>query len=142
YDKDVAKLNGDLAKTCLVWGTTAMRREGEAKDAEARGLVTYEAASRVAFQAKNRQLNAYDLLDNIRQGKVKLEDVKEDQLPEQLRKLRTVKERKEYLAKLETTRKELNQKVLELDKKRSDWLARKQAADAKKGKAGFDAQVV
>src|SRR5260370_558808 len=26
YDKDLAKLNGELTRTCLVWGTTSMRR--------------------------------------------------------------------------------------------------------------------
>src|SRR5262249_25669842 len=107
YDKDLAKLNKELTQTCLVWGTAAQREAHMAKDAEARGLRSYEAASRVAFQAKNSQLNAYDLLDNIRQGKVKLEDVKEDQLPEQLKKLKTTKERKEYLAKLDEKRKDL-----------------------------------
>ena len=92
-------------------------------------------------QAKNAQAAAFDLLDNIKQGKVKLEELKKEELPEELRKL-DAKGQKEYLEKLEKKRAELSKKAIELDKKRSDFIAEKQKEEASKGKAGFDQQVL
>ncbi len=53
----------------------------------------------------------------------------------------TPQERKEYLAKVEKKREELNKKALELDKKRSDFIQKK-LAETKTGKDSFDVQVL
>jgi Mg-chelatase subunit ChlD len=141
FDKDLVKLNADLARTTLVFGSRG-RQAGDAKKADgAVRLAPEAAASRVAYQAKNAQVATYDLLDNIKRGKVKLEKLKKDELPEPLKKL-TLKEQKAYLDKLDKQRCALNKKVLELDRKRTDYLAKKRAEEAKKGKAGFDGQVI
>ena len=84
---------------------------------------------------------AYDLIDDIKEGKVKLEDVKEEQLPDDLKKMKP-EERKDYLEKLQKDREELNKKALELDKKRLDFIAKKQVEDKTKGKDGFDTQIL
>ena len=82
-----------------------------------------------------------DLLDGVKQGKVKLENLKEEELPEQLKK-KTIEEKKKYLDDLDKKRAELRKEALDLDKQRCDFIAKKQAEDAKTGKNSFDAQVL
>ena len=57
------------------------------------------AADRAAYNARTGGNAAYDLIDNIKDGKVKLEDIKKDELPEDMQKM-TLAEQKEYLEKL------------------------------------------
>jgi Mg-chelatase subunit ChlD len=142
YDADLAKINSELARTTVVFGNAMMQKSGEAKKAAAGGLPGPAAADRAAFSGKGGVAASYDLLDNIKAKKVKLEDLKDEQLPPELRKL-TLKERQEYLDKLDKRRGELNKQAVELDKKRTDFITKKLAED-KKGKAldSFDQQVL
>jgi len=142
FDKDLGEINTELARTTLVYGQGRSRREAEDKKGEARDLARSApgaAAERAAFQAKTGRAAAYDLLAQMKEGKVKLEDLKKDELPDELKKL-TLKEQKAYLEKLEKRRDELSKKALDLDKKRSDFIAKEQAKQKKKG--GFDLQVL
>jgi Mg-chelatase subunit ChlD len=141
FDKELVGINDELARTTLVFGNHATQQAGLVKNEAARKLAADGAAARVAYQCKNGWCATYDFLDCIKQGKVKLEEVKKEELPEQLQKL-TVKEQKAYLDKLDTRRKELNDKVLALDKKRSNFIVKKQAEDAAKNKNSFDNQVL
>jgi Mg-chelatase subunit ChlD len=141
FDRRLAEINGELARTTLVFGSREQQNLGLVKNGAAEKLPAEAACGRVAFQAKNGQCAAYDLLDCIKQGKVKLEDLKKEELPEQIRKM-TPKERQEYLDKLGKRRTELNKEVLELDKKRGDFVARKRAEAAARDKNSFDNQVL
>ena len=143
FDKRLTEINSELARTTLVYGDEKAQSMGLAKNGAAEKLDAPAAASRVAYQCKNGWCATYDLLDNIKQGKVKLEDLKKEQLPKELQKL-DLKEQKVYLDKLDKRRVELRKECLELDKKRSDWIAKKTAEDAKKdkGKDSFDNQVL
>jgi Mg-chelatase subunit ChlD len=141
FDKELATLNTKLTKTVLVWGDRRQQEADGKKNMDALGLSRDGAASRVACQAKNGQVASYCLLDSIKQGKVKLETIKKEELPEPLKKL-TLREQKAYLAKLDKERTALNKQVLELDRKRADYIVKKQADEAKKGTASFDAKVL
>jgi Mg-chelatase subunit ChlD len=139
YDKDLSRINGELTKTTLTYGDRKMREAGEVKKDASLRLAAPAAAERAGFAAKGGRAASYDLLDGIKEGKVKLENLKEDELPPELKKL-SPKERKEYLDKLGQRRAELNKEALELDKKRADFIQKKLAAG--KGKDGFDTQVL
>jgi hypothetical protein len=141
FDKRLGELNGRLSLTCLAWGDGKRQAEARGKDEAARKLPAHAAASRIAFQAKNGQVAAYDLLDNVKQGKCKLETLKREELPPVLRKL-NLKEQKAYLARLDRERTALNKEVLALDRKRTAYIAKKRAEEAKKGKGSFDAMVL
>lgn len=97
------------------------------------------AADRAGYCAKTGKVAALDLVDGIKEGKVTLEDLKTDQLPDEMQKM-TLAERKEYLAKVERDRAKLRAEALELDRQRSDFinqeLRRRGAAN------GFDDQVM
>jgi Mg-chelatase subunit ChlD len=141
FDKRLHEINSEMARTTLVYGSAEQQRADSAKNTAATGLAPGEGAERAAFNAKGGQAASYDLLDNIKKGKVKLEDLKEDELPQELRKL-TLKERKEHLDKVDKRRTELNKEALELDKKRSDYIAKKLAEAKDSGKNVFDNEVL
>jgi Mg-chelatase subunit ChlD len=142
YDKDLAKINTELARSTLTYGDRGRQLAGEDKKEAAAGLATAAAADRAAFAGKAGMAASYDLLDGIKSGKVKLEELKKDHLPPELQKL-SLKEQKAYLDKLDKRRGELSKEAVELDKKRSDFIAKKLAEDKKnKAKDGFDNQVL
>ncbi len=143
FDKRLGEINTELSTTTLVYGEGRARAEGEAKKDASRGLAASAApgvaAERAAFQAKTDRVAAYDLLEQVKEGKVKLEELKKEQLPDELKKL-SVKEQKAHLEKLDTRRKELSKEALDLDKKRTDFIVKEQVKSKKKG--GFDEEVL
>jgi Mg-chelatase subunit ChlD len=145
YDKDLAKLNGELSQTTVVYGDKnarerdLARKDDAVKESEAAPAA---AADRAGFLAKSKgegRVAAYDLIDNIRDGKVKLEQLKKEQLPKELQDLSPEK-RKEYLDNLAKKRTELNKQIIDLDKKRNEFIKEKLAKDKKT--SGFDNQVL
>ncbi|MSR32081.1 MAG: VWA domain-containing protein [Gemmataceae bacterium] len=140
FDARLAAINGELAEKTLAFGSVASQADGARKNRAAAALAPGAAAERAAFQAKNQQAASYDLLDSIKKGTVKLEALKEEELPKELRELKP-EQRKEYLAKLDQKRADLNKEAIDLDKKRSDFIAKKQNEEAGKTKSGFDSQV-
>jgi hypothetical protein len=141
FDTKLTELNRELTRTVLVWGGKDKKEADNRKNRDSLKLCDESASSRIAYQAKNGQAATYCLLDTIKQNKVKLEDIKKEELPEELKKL-TLKEQKEYLAKLEKRRADLNKDVIDLDKKRTAFIEKKRLEEARKGKAGFDSQVL
>ncbi len=141
FDKRLGEINGDLARSTLVYGKADEQARGEAKNKEAEKLAPGAAAERAAYQAKNAQVATYDLIDGVKQGRVKLEDLKKEELPKELQELK-VEERTTYLKKLDEKRDTLRKEALELDKKRGEFIAKKQAEEATKGTSGFDSQVL
>lgn len=142
FDGDLAKINGELAKKTLTFGSKADQSAGEAKKAANAALAPEAAADRAAFFARGGGGTSYDLLQNVKDGKVQLEKLKKEELPPVLQTL-TPTEQKAYLENLDKERSELSQKALELNTKRNQFIAEKQAADAKnRAKDSFDNQVL
>src|SRR6185369_4018160 len=102
----------------------------ESKKAAGGALAPSSAADRAAFFARNGASTSYDLLNSIQNGTVKLETLKKDELPPEMQKM-SLEEQRVFLKKLESQRKELSQKALELDKKRNEFIAKKHSEDAK-----------
>jgi len=143
FDKELAELNGKLVKTNVCYGLEKDRWAGEDKKAAAEALpgAGGVAADSAGFRSKASRIAANDLLDDLNEGKIKLGDVKEDQLPDELKKMKP-EERKAHVEKLQKERDELKKKALELDKKRLDFIAKKLAEDKGKAKDGFDNQIL
>jgi Mg-chelatase subunit ChlD len=96
------------------------------------------AADRAGYCAKTGKVAALDLVDSIKEGKVRLEDVKTADLPEEMQKLNRT-ERKAYLAKVEADRAKLQAEALELDRKRTEFISQELR---RRGGNGFDDQVM
>src|SRR5439155_871771 len=88
-----------------------------------------DAAPHMDYKDGGGGAAAGDLADEVKEKRVRLEDVKEHELPEELKKLKTAQERKEYVEKLDRRPAEINRKILDLtgsagSTSRRSWPAR------------------
>ena len=143
FDKELGEINRELTKHTLVYGAAATQAAAKAKAETNAALPAGAAADRAAFNARGfGGGSSYDLLTNIKNGTVKLESLKKDELPPELQKL-TVAEQKAYLDKLDRRRQDLSKQALELDKKRGEFITKRQAEDTKNtARDSFDGQVL
>ena len=151
YDEQLSQLGTRLGGTYLAYGGGGGAEGENFRAARKRVADTneYKFDSRSAIQAKaersvNKALNAYayagDLLQDIENGSTTLGAVKDEDLPSELRKL-SVEERTKEVEKRLAERREIRKQIMDLSKRRADYLAEEQ----KKGKGGaqngFDAAV-
>lgn len=142
FDKDLAKINDELTRTTVVFGDAKAQEKGNKQKGVNATLPAGAAADRASFYGYQGKGAAYDLLQNIKDGKVKLEDIKKEHLPPDMQKL-TLAEQKTFLDKLDKRRTELNQEAAELAKKRATFIADKQRQDDKsRARDSFDSQVL
>jgi Mg-chelatase subunit ChlD len=142
FDADLAKLNSDLASTTVAYGETKVREKVEKVAEAAAALPPGAAADRAGFSGKSAKgAAAGDLIDALKDKKVKLSDIKKDELPKEMQELKTDKERQEYLDKVSTKRTELQKKAAELDKKRQEYIEKEQKKEGKP-QDGFDTNVL
>lgn len=131
-----------MTKTTLVYGSKDSQESAEGKKAQNAALAPTAAADRAAFYARSGGGTAYDLLTNVKNGKVKLEKLTKDELPPELQGLK-VEEQQKFLDKLDQRRQELSKQCLELDQKRNEYIANKQKEDTKnRARDSFDNQVL
>lgn len=141
YDKRLGEINAEMARTTVVYGDEKKQTESLFRARAAAELPAAAAADRAGFAGKaaGGGFAATDLLDAIKSGKTKLEEVKKEHLPPDMQKM-TLEEQKKYLAELETKRTALRKEAVELDKQRADFIASKMKENG--GKSGFDQQVL
>ena len=150
YDARLSELGNRLGATYVAYGGGA-GPEGErfresAKAGQTRTEASVAAAAPMEAQAEravNKALNrdAYvgDLLQSIENGTVKLDEVKAEDMPADIRKLSAAERRKEVERRLDERRK-IREEIVTLKKQRDEYVAaerRKQAG----GQTGFDAAV-
>ena len=97
-------------------------------------------ADRAVNKAINKQAYNGDLLQDIENGNKRLEDVKEKDLPDDIRSLRP-EQRKQEIEKRLAERKKIREQILSLTAQREKYL-KDHAATGKNGKTNsFDAAV-
>jgi len=104
------------------------------------GTVDFRDACKASQLYRN---TGWDLVDAVQEGKVKIEDLKEDQLPESLKKM-SLEERKAQVSKLSDQRKAIQAKIGKLGQLRRVCLAeqeRKVQATASAPAASFERAV-
>jgi hypothetical protein len=127
-DAEILRLSTDLNNTYVAFGRygseSSLRQV--AQDANAASLAPQGAAVNraLAKASANYRNSNWDLVDAVKEKKVKIEELKAEELPDDLKKL-GVKERKDYLAKKSEERAELQNQINDLNKKRSEFLADK-----------------
>jgi hypothetical protein len=154
FDARLAEINTKLTRTVVAIGDGRARREAEKKLEGALALPPASAADRAAFAGKTGAAGgggfggpggARDLVDEaFKDGKVDkdaLRKVKEAEMPEELKKLKTDAEREKYIKEKAEERAKLNKEAIELDKKRSDYIAAELKKKGK-GKDSFDSNVL
>lgn len=143
-DQEIARLSAELAKTSLAWGSQQQKLSVEQKNGAAAKSSAQTATERACYNLNTggRCVQGMgDLLTDIAEGKVKVEDLKAEELPAELQKL-TAEKRQEYIKQKQETRAQLNQQIGTLLRDRSTHIAAEKQKMAKAGKAdAFDLKV-
>lgn len=143
YDKDLAALGGKIDETRVARAGKEKELEKKCPDLAGGGApaATPAMAERAAFNAKSGQMfRSVDLVTDIVEGRAKLDDLKEEEMPDVL-KNKSKEERRKFIDQKIEERKELTRKLRELEEKRAAYLKEQ---EAKKGKTGdsFDGAVL
>ncbi|MEM7407407.1 MAG: VWA domain-containing protein [Pseudomonadota bacterium] len=136
FDKEMAELSVKLDDTRLFYGDAKARETQQRKTAATAklhaGASDATRARRATYNlSKSGERNALgdgELVDDIAKGRVKLDEVKAEQLPQALRKL-APEEQAAFVEKRAKTRETLRDQMSELAKQRAAYL-KKKAEDA------------
>ena len=150
YDAKLSELGTKLGSTYLAYGGgagpagTAYREEARGRQIMAEDKVGRDApapaqAERAYNKALNREAYVGDLLQSIENGSVKLEDVKADDLPDELQKMKPEERQKEVGRRL-AERKKMRDEIVSLSKQRDEYIAAERRKTAG-GQSGFDSAV-
>ena len=127
-DAEILRLSTALNNTYVAFGAvgTESRVRQSAQDVNALSLAPQGAAvNRALAKASSNYRNAnWDLVDAVKENTVKLDELKREELPKELQTLST-SERKDYLDAKAKERAELQAKINELNKERTQFVAEK-----------------
>jgi len=151
YDNQISELGTKLGSTYLAYGGGAgeagVQYRIEAKriaDASESTVATNAPAEARVQRSLNKVINekAYigDLLQDIENGSMKIDSVKEADLPSELKNL-SAEERTKEIGRRLAERREIRQQILELSKRRIEYIAAEQKKRTGGTKNSFDLAV-
>jgi Mg-chelatase subunit ChlD len=151
YDAKLTELGNKLGQTYLAYGggdgpagDKYRLDQTTAQGAMESKVITAGASAPNADRAINKAVNAEayvgDLLQSIENGTVKLEDVKTEDLPSDLKKLDPAARKKEVEKRL-AARKAIRDEILTIGKQRTEYIAAEQRKQTGANKNGFDLAV-
>ena len=134
-DAEIARLGTELNETYIAFG--AAGAEGVDKqseqDANAEAAAPGSSVQRAVTKGSANYTNAaWDLVDALKDESVKLDELKDEELPEEMRSM-TLDERKEYLEQQATRRAELQEKIQGLNDARKKHVAEEMKTRAASG---------
>jgi hypothetical protein len=143
-DKELAKLGVDINKTYIAFGAAGndgLKRQ-MAQDKNAEAASPSSLADRAAAKGSALYSNElWDLVDACKKDSVKLADVKEEQLPEEMRKM-TLDQRKAHLTEKETERTKIQAEITRLNTERNKFLADEMKKRATAGEKTLDEALI
>ena len=146
YDKQLAQWDTDMRETMLDYGDGEMKFYQSAKrdrsSGISRGASPEAAADRAVYNStsagRKNALGKQELVDDISTGVITFDEVKNDQLPEEMQSM-SEEELKAEVENRKTKRDEITKNVKELAAKRAEYLRDNQP---KAGMNGFDQKVI
>lgn len=131
YDDDILNLNQKLNKTYVAYGSvgrTKMALQAE-QDTNAMGYSEENAVSRTVSKSSHLYKNStWDLVDAEKEKGFKYEDLKKDELPQEL-KGKSVAEIKAHIAKKRQDREAIQKNIQQLNEKRRQFIKAQQNDD-------------
>lgn len=131
YDDRIMKLNSQLNKTYIVYGSGGSKyyTRQATQDANAaslnEGVAIKRAASKSSMIYKNTQ---WDLVDASELEEFDIESFSEEDLPNEMKDM-TTEEKEKYIIDKQEERKEIQKEINELSKKRDKFVAEKRSED-------------
>ena len=143
FDAELADLAAQLGKTYISYGDKKSREvQSRAQTINERRITTDAVVAAQAERAVNKAVNSFqydgDLVQDVENDKVKVKDIKTEQLPEDLQKL-SVAEREKVIAERISERQKIRAEILELSKKRDAFIAEERKKQGQSN--GFDTAV-
>ena len=139
-DKEISRLNGLLNKTYVPFGQQGgLYKERQKKqDANAKGVGSAPTAQRARWKSgKNYRCDSWDLVDAVVNKKIKLSELKKDQVPEAFKKL-TLEQRKAKIEELIQERRKIQKQILKLDTQRRTYVTAELKKLKKNNKESLD----
>jgi len=144
-DKELVDLGQKINGTYVRYGAmgSAGAQNQAAQDSNVSGIAGGGGRGATAERAITKSSAAYrngswDLVDGVKQNQVQLKDVKEEDLPEDMRKL-DAKGREDYVAQKQKEREEIQARIKTLGEEREKFLAEKRKEG---GESTLDTAVV
>ncbi|MEM9361216.1 MAG: VWA domain-containing protein [Bacteroidota bacterium] len=128
YDDVIIKLNTQLNNTYISYGSLGAAKVASqaTQDSEAykvnKGVAVKRSVSKSSRLYKNSK---WDLVDAVEEAEVQLDEIKEDDLPKELRG-KSEKEMKEYIENKKEERKRIQKQIQDLNVKREAYIAKNQ----------------
>jgi hypothetical protein len=142
FDAELATLSAAINET-YVWfgkaGSEACENQ-KAQDSNAAGANGSAAASRALTKAGCVYVARNDLVDAVKSGKVKLEEVKKEELPEKMKEM-TLAQKQKVLDEAGSKRAEIAKKIQALAPKRDEFVAGELQRQHKDDKQSFERAV-
>ena len=132
FDDELVQLGQQLNDTYLAFGYEGneMKMRQEEQDKNAGTLAPEVLVERTVTKGSGQYKNeSWDLVDADREGTVEIEDIPENQLPEEMQKM-NVEERKAYVEQKAKERENIQNQINELDKQRRDYIAQRLAENS------------
>jgi len=126
-DAEIIKLGQQLNKTYIAFGNSGReKKELQAEQDEnsmslSPEVMVQRSVAKSGGQYKN---SSWDLVDAKKDGSVKIEELKDEELPDEMKKM-TVQERKTYLDKMGKEREKIQTEINKLNDERSKYVAQK-----------------
>jgi hypothetical protein len=142
-DARLSELNVELGTTLVAYGSDETKHLVRAKQAAAEAAPSAVAADRMVFNAKTGVVvqGGGELIKDLEDGTVRLEELKDADLPEELRKADAA-ERQRIVKEKATKRQQVQAEINDLLKQRQDYIAAETARLAREGKGSvFDVKV-
>lgn len=143
YDEKLGALSNQLGGTYIAFGRLEAQAAAKAGQWAAENKIALGApVAAKAERAKNKAINsmsyAGDFLQGIENGTVKLEDLRPEELPEELRGLSPA-ERKQEIEKRQVQRRQIRAEIMQLSKDRDEFIKKERAKSG--GRNSFDSVV-
>lgn len=139
FDQELATLSASINETYIPIGTAGAAGAANQwrQDGNAAGMNAPAAAERAQSKSSAMYFCGWDAVDACKAGQMKIEEVKEEELPENMRTM-TIDERKAYVESMGEKRSAIQQQVSELAKKREAFVQDEMKKNAIDGGKSFD----
>ncbi len=126
-DAELADLNRQLNDTYLAYGDTGKekKRTQEVQDEKAEELSTGSKTERTISKASDKYDNSeWDMVDAVTKDKVELEDIKDADLPSEMKGM-TDDQKKKYVSDMAKKREDIKQRINKLSEERRAYIENK-----------------
>jgi hypothetical protein len=133
YDDKISQLNKKLNNTYISYGTQGRQKKENqvAQDLNASGISQVNEVKRAVSKASHVYKNeSWDLVDAAEQEDFEITKIKEEELPAEMKGM-SESDKVKYIETKSKEREQIQKEIIELNKKREEFVAQQQEASSK-----------